>query len=59
MASPSTWFKVNDSAPISCLTVLVAFPSRRLTPYLTMAEGLKLVTLTFDKDVNKLSYCAG
>ena len=30
-----------------------------LTPYLTMAEGLKLAVLTFDKDVSKLSCCAG
>lgn len=30
-----------------------------LVPYLTMAEGLKLATLTFDKDVSKLSCCAG
>lgn len=30
-----------------------------LAPYLTMAEGLKLTALTFDKDVNKLSCCAG
>lgn len=30
-----------------------------LTPYLTMAEGFKLTTLTFDKDVSKLSCCAG
>ena len=30
-----------------------------LAPYLTMAEGLKLVALTFDKDVSKLSCCAG
>ncbi|PIC56964.1 mercury(II) reductase [Sporosarcina sp. P12(2017)] len=30
-----------------------------LTPYLTMAEGLKLAALTFDKDVSKLSCCAG
>ncbi|MBU8763708.1 mercury(II) reductase [Micrococcus luteus] len=28
-------------------------------PYLTMAEGLKLAALTFDKDVAKLSCCAG
>ena len=27
-------------------------------PYLTMAEGLKLAALTFDKDVSKLSCCA-
>lgn len=27
-------------------------------PYLTMAEGLKLATMTFDKDVSKLSCCA-
>ncbi|MCL6442662.1 MAG: mercury(II) reductase [Alicyclobacillus sp.] len=30
-----------------------------LVPYLTMAEGLKLAALTFDKDVSKLSCCAG
>ena len=30
-----------------------------LAPYLTMAEGLKLVALTFDKDISKLSCCAG
>jgi mercuric reductase len=30
-----------------------------MAPYLTMAEGLKLATLTFDKDVSKLSCCAG
>ena len=29
-----------------------------LAPYLTMAEGLKLA-LTFDKDVSRLSCCAG
>ncbi len=28
-------------------------------PYLTIAEGLKLTALTFDKDVSKLSCCAG
>jgi mercuric reductase len=30
-----------------------------LAPYLTMAEGLKLASLTFDTDVSKLSCCAG
>jgi len=30
-----------------------------LAPYLTMTEGLKLAALTFDKDVSKLSCCAG
>ncbi len=30
-----------------------------LAPYLTMAEGLKLASLTFDKDVSILSCCAG
>ncbi len=33
--------------------------SERNDPYLTMAEGLKLAVLTFDKDVSKLSCCAG
>ena len=28
-----------------------------MAPYLTMAEGLKLAVLTFDKDVSKLSCC--
>ncbi len=30
-----------------------------MAPYLTMAEGLKLAALAFDKDVSKLSCCAG
>ncbi|QQE79995.1 mercury(II) reductase [Alicyclobacillus sp. SO9] len=30
-----------------------------LAPYLTMTEGIKLAALTFDKDVSKLSCCAG
>lgn len=30
-----------------------------LAPYLTMAEGLRLSALTFDRDVSKLSCCAG
>ncbi|MDN4094582.1 mercury(II) reductase [Brevibacillus agri] len=30
-----------------------------LAPYLTMSEGIKLAALTFDKDVSKLSCCAG
>lgn len=30
-----------------------------LCPYLTMSEGMKLAALTFDKDVSKLSCCAG
>jgi mercuric reductase len=28
-------------------------------PYLTTVEGLKLAAQTFDKDVTKLSCCAG
>ena len=28
-------------------------------PYLTAVEGLKLAAQTFDKDVSKLSCCAG
>jgi len=32
---------------------------RTLAPYLTMAEGLKLAALTFDRDISKLSCCAG
>lgn len=30
-----------------------------LAPYLTMSEGLKLAALSIDKDVSKLSCCAG
>ena len=30
-----------------------------LFPYLTQVEGLKLAAQTFDKDVSKLSCCAG
>lgn len=29
-----------------------------MAPYLTMAEGLKLAALTFNRDVSKLSCCA-
>jgi len=32
---------------------------RTIFPYLTMVEGLKLAAQTFDKDVAKLSCCAG
>ena len=28
-------------------------------PYLTTVEGLKLAAQTFDKDISKLSCCAG
>lgn len=31
----------------------------QLFPYLTMVEGIKLCAQTFNKDVNKLSCCAG
>jgi len=37
----------------------IADLTETLAPYLTMAEGLKLAALTFDKDVSKLSCCAG
>jgi len=30
-----------------------------MAPYLTMAEGLKLAALGYDKDISKLSCCAG
>lgn len=30
-----------------------------LFPYLTQVEGLKLTALTFTKDIEKLSCCAG
>src|SRR5699024_12449966 len=30
-----------------------------LAPYLTIAQGLKLAALTFDKYISKLSCCAG
>lgn len=30
-----------------------------IVPYLTTVEGLKLAALSFDKDVAKLSCCAG
>jgi mercuric reductase len=31
----------------------------QLFPYLTMVEGIKLAALAFEKDVTKLSCCAG
>ena len=33
--------------------------TRSFHPYLTLGEGVKLAALTFDKDVSKLSCCAG
>ncbi len=36
----------------------VADLAESFAPYLTMAEGLKLGALTFDRDVSKLSCCA-
>ncbi len=49
---------------IQCATLAIKFGLRvqdlveTFHPYLTMAEGLKLAALTFDKDVSKLSCCA-
>jgi len=37
----------------------VADLTQMLFPYLTMVEGLKLAALAFEKDVTKLSCCAG
>jgi mercuric reductase len=33
--------------------------ARSWAPYLAMAEGLKLAAQTFERDVSKLSCCAG
>lgn len=33
--------------------------SEMIFPYLTTVEGLKLAAQTFDRDVKKLSCCAG
>jgi mercuric reductase len=33
--------------------------SETIFPYLTTVEGLKLAAQTFDRDVKKLSCCAG
>lgn len=41
------------------LAVKFGLTVETLAPNLTMAEGLKLAALTFDKDVSKLSCCAG
>ncbi len=43
---------------ISC-QLTVQELANRLFPYLTMVEGLKLAALTFEKDISKLSCCAG
>jgi mercuric reductase len=37
----------------------VADLGNMIFPYLTMVEGLKLAAQAFDKDVSKLSCCAG
>ncbi len=33
-------------------------PGLKVSPYLTMVEGMKLASLTFSKDVKQLSCCA-
>lgn len=37
----------------------VDYLTSTMAPYLTMAEGLKLVALGYDKDISKLSCWAG
>lgn len=55
----------NAGEVISTATLAVKFGltvedlQESLTPYLTMSEGLRLAALTFNKDVSKLSCCAG
>ena len=47
------------SAALDVSDGLAADLGHMIFPYLTMVEGLKLAAQTFDKDVSKLSCCAG
>ena len=53
----------SDSIQTAALGIKYGMTTRELGetifPYLTTVEGLKLAAQTFDKDVNKLSCCAG
>ncbi|MBC8493993.1 MAG: mercury(II) reductase [Candidatus Thioglobus sp.] len=55
--------EAGDSVQTAVLAIKAQMTSKELGdtvfPYLTMVEGLKLAAQTFDKDVNKLSCCAG
>jgi len=55
--------EAGDSVQTAVLAIKTKMTSKDLGgtifPYLTMVEGLKLAAQTFDKDVNKLSCCAG
>jgi mercuric reductase len=52
-----------DSIQPAALAIKHGMTTRELGgtifPYLTTVEGLKLAALSFDKDVTKLSCCAG
>ena len=52
-----------DSIQTATLAIRCGFTiddlSEAIFPYLTMVEGLKLAAQTFDRDVKKLSCCAG
>ena len=55
--------EAGDSVQTAVLAIKTKMTGKELGntifPYLTMVEGLKLAAQTFDKDVNKLSCCAG
>jgi mercuric reductase len=52
-----------DSIQTAAIAIKVGMTTEQLGemifPYLTTVEGLKLAAQTFDKDVSKLSCCAG
>ena len=50
---------IQTAALAICHGMTPAELGQTIFPYLTMVEGLKLAAQTFDKDVTKLSCCAG
>ena len=59
MIAPETEDSVQTAAIAIKSEMTATDLGNMIFPYLTMVEGLKLAAQTFDKDVSKLSCCAG
>ncbi len=55
--------EAGEAIQTAVLAIREGYTAQRLAqlvfPYLTLVEGLKLAAQTFQKDVSKLSCCAG
>ena len=59
MIAPETGDSIQTAAIAIKSKMTATDLGNMIFPYLTMVEGLKLAAKTFDKDVNKLTCCAG